>query len=419
MQVSQQRFFYGWIIVAVAIIIIALGVGLMLSLGIFMQPLEMAFGWGRGQIAGASLFGWVAFGVASFFFGALSDRLGTRLVVMLGGLMFGAGMLALSRMQVLWHLYALYGLLIGGGIGAFLVPLTSTVTRWFTRRRALMVAVTNCGIGLGGTLFAPLTRYLVMAHGWRTAFALYGLLVWVVILPLTLLLRNRPQDIGLQPLGGVPVDAPQTPPIAEATLRDILQTPAFWIIALVHLLCCAAHSGPIFHMVSAAIDAGVGKLAAATILSSASLASIAGRIGTGILADRFGSKTILVTWLFMQALAVVLYLFVGNYGSFTLVGVYFGISYGGVMPLYAVVTRDLFGDRAMGASYGGIFFLSCIGMGLGAWGGGQLFDHTGTYGMMYVLSFLYGSAGAILALWLRAPRPQSPMAMQPQPIAMS
>lgn len=419
MQVTQQQFFYGWIIVAVAIIIIALGVGLMLSLGIFMQPLEMAFGWGRGQIAGASLFGWVAFGVASFLFGALSDRLGTRFVVMLGGLMFGAGMLALSRIQVLWHLYVLYGFLIGGGIGAFLVPLTSTVTRWFTRRRALMVAVTNCGIGIGGTFFAPLTRYLVMAHGWRTAFAIYGLLVWVVILPLTLLLRNRPQDIGLQPLGGAPIDVPQTPPVAEATLRNILQTPAFWIIALVHLLCCAAHSGPIFHMVSAAIDAGVGTLAAATILSSASLASIAGRIGTGILADRFGSKTILVTWLFMQALAVVLYLFVGNYSSFTLLGVYFGLSYGGVMPLYAVVSRDLFGDRAMGASYGGIFFLSCIGMGLGAWGGGRLFDHTGTYETMYILSFLYGSAGAILALWLRAPRPQSPMAIQPQPMATS
>ena len=122
-------------------------------------------------------------------------------------------------------------------------------------------------------------------------------------------------------------------------------------------------------MVSAAIDVGVSKLAAATIFSTASLASIVGRIGTGVLADRFGSKTILVTWLFMQALAVLLYLLPRDYGSFTLLAVYFGFSFGGVMPLYAVVTRDLFGERAMGASYGGIFFLSCIGMGIGAWAG--------------------------------------------------
>ena len=154
MLASQRGIFYGWVIVATSMVITAIGVGLMFSLGIFMQPLEVAFGWGRGQIARASLFGWIAFGLASFLFGALSDRLGTRIVVMIGGLIFGAGMLALSRMQTLWQLYLWYGLLVGGGIGAFLVPLTSTVTRWFTRRRALVVSLANCGIGLGGTLFA-------------------------------------------------------------------------------------------------------------------------------------------------------------------------------------------------------------------------------------------------------------------------
>ncbi len=416
MLASQRGIFYGWVIVATSMVITAIGVGLMFSLGIFMQPLEVAFGWGRGQIARASLFGWIAFGLASFLFGALSDRLGTRVVVMIGGLIFGAGMLALSRMQTLWQLYLWYGLLVGGGIGAFLVPLTSTVTRWFTRRRALVVSLANCGIGLGGTLFAPLTGYLVMSYGWRAAFAAYGLLVWAVILPLALLIRDRPQDMGLQPFGSHPVAASPPPPVANATFREILATPTFWIIAVVHMLCCAAHSGPIFHMVSAAIDVGVSKLAAATIFSTASLASIVGRIGTGVLADRFGSKTILVTWLFMQALAVLLYLLPRDYGSFTLLAVYFGFSFGGVMPLYAVVTRDLFGERAMGASYGGIFFLSCIGMGIGAWAGGQIFDSTHTYQMMYVLSFLYGGTGAILALWLRAPRAQHPVGIHPQPV---
>ncbi len=419
MQTSPRGIFYGWIIVAIAVVITAMGVGLMFSLGIFMDPLEVAFGWGRSQIASASLVGWIAFGCASLCFGVLSDRLGTRVVVMIGGIMFTVGMLALSQMWALWHLYVFYGLLIGGGVGAFLVPLTSTVTRWFNRRRALMIAVTNCGVGLGGTLFAPLTRYLVMSYGWRAAFALYALLVGVVILPLALLIRDRPQDIGLQPFGGEPVASSDAPPVSNVTFRTVLSTPAFWIIACVHMLCCAAHSGPIFHMVSAAIDSGVTKLAAATVFSSASLASVVGRIGTGLLADRFGSKNILVAWLCMQALAVVLYILPRDYPSFTLLAIYFGISYGGVMPLYAVVSRDVFGERAMGASYGGIFLLSSFGMGLGPWIGGQLFDSTGTYRMMYLLSFLYGSAGAILALWLRAPRPQPPVVMHAQPMATS
>jgi predicted MFS family arabinose efflux permease len=229
---------------------------------------------------------------------------------------------------------------------------------------------------------------------------------------------NRPQDIGLLPYGGGARTSPHTAPEVNSAFGQVLRSPAFWIIAFVHFFCCAAHSGPLFHMVSLVIDAGVTKLAAATVFSWAGLASIVGRVGTGVLAERWGSKTILVAWLFMQASAVLLYVFPRDYGSFTALAVYFGLSYGGVMPLYAVVAREFFGERAMGASYGGIFFISCIGMGLGAWIGGQVFDRTGTYQMMYVLSFLYGSAGAVLALWLRAPGPQRPVPVPVQPAAI-
>ncbi len=418
MQMAQRGgIFYGWVVVAASIVCAAITMGLMFSLGVFMEPLEMTFAWGRGEIGRASLFGWIAFGLGSFGFGALSDRLGTRYVVMIGGMMFGFGLLALSRMQSLWHLYLIYGLLIGGGNGAFLVPLTSNVTRWFNHRRAIVVALTNGGIGLGSTLIAPLTRYLVTLYGWRITCVIFAVLAWVVILPVSQFILNRPQDIGLQPYGGDP-DTPSNPASdVDFAFGQILRSPAFWIISFVHFLCCAAHSGPIFHMVSRVIDAGVPKLAAATIFSWASLASIAGRVGTGVLAERWGSKNVMIAWLFMQALAVLLYLFPARYGSFTALAVYFGITYGGVMPLYAVVAREMFGERAMGASYGGIFFISCIGMGLGAWIGGQVFDRTGTYQMMYILSFLYGSAGGILALWLRSPKPLQPITARIQPAA--
>jgi sugar phosphate permease len=400
-----QGLFYGWIIVATALVIIAMGMGLMFSLGVFMEPLESALGWSRGQIAQANLYGWLAFGVSAFVFGMLSDRLGTRLVVRMGAGMLGSGMVGLSQMSDLWQFYLLYGLLIGGAVGAFNVPLTSLVTRWFVTHRGLVVAITNCGIGIGGTFFAPVSRWLIMSFGWRTTFFVFGILVWAVMLPLTLLLRERPQDMGLQPYDTTPVRTVETPTVTAVpyTFKQILTIPAFWVIALVHFFCCAAHSGPIFHMVSAAIDVGVDKLAAATVFALSSFASLSGRIGTGLLADRFGSKNILVTWLLMQATTVVLYLFVGSFAGFVTLGVFFGISYGGVMPLYAVVARDYFGARALGASYGAIFGLSCLGMGLGGWLGGRLFDTLGTYNGLYILSFLFGSAGALLAFWLRTP----------------
>jgi sugar phosphate permease len=405
----RHGLFYGWILVATALTIIALGMGLMFSLGVFMDPLESALGWRRGQISQANLYGWIAFGVSAFVFGLLSDRLGTRLVVRIGAGMLGAGMLGLSQMQHLWQFYLLYGLLIGGAVGAFNVPLTSMVTRWFVKHRGLVVALANCGIGVGGVLFAPLSRALIMSFGWRPTFFFYGVLVWAVVLPLTLLLRDRPQELGLLPYGGAPAKPSAAPATAAAsyTFGQVLTIPAFWIIAVVHFFCCAAHSGPIFHMVSAVIDAGVDKLAAATVFAMSSLASLPGRLGTGLLVDRFGSKNILVTWLLMQATAVLLYLFVGDFVGFATLGLYFGISYGGVMPLYAVVARDYFGAQALGASYGAIFGLSCLGMGLGGWLGGRLFDSLGTYTALYVLSCLFGSAGAVLAFWLRAPEQQA------------
>jgi MFS family permease len=250
-----------------------------------------------------------------------------------------------------------------------------------------------------------LTRYLVTSSGWKATFFFYGLLAWAVILPLALLIRDHPQDMGLLPYGGGPIE----PPSGAATeltaypFSTVLTLPAFWTIAVVHFLCCAAHSGPIFHMVSSVIDTGADKLAAATVFAVASLASIPGRVGTGLLADRFGSKTVLVAWLIMQATAILLYLGIGSFSGFIILALYFGIAYGGVMPLYAVVTREFFGDRAMGSSYGAIFLLSCFGMGLGAWLGGRIFDSMGTYQVMYALSFFLGLAGAVLAIWLRAP----------------
>jgi MFS family permease len=142
----------------------------------------------------------------------------------------------------------------------------------------------------------------------------------------------------------------------------------------------------------------------APVFALAGLASIPGRIATGLLAERFGSKPILVLWLAAQATAIVLYLVVESLVGFVLLALFFGISYGSVMPLYALVTRDFFGARALGASYGAIFFLSCLGMGVEAWVGGRVFDSFGTYQMIYLVSGAASALGAVLVVMLRPPR---------------
>src|SRR5439155_1445074 len=137
----------------------------------------------------------------------------------------------------------------------------------------------------------------------------------------------------------------------------VLRAAQFWAMALTHFACCAAHSGPIFHMVTHAIDQGVAAMVAATVFGVSGLASIAGRIGCGLLADRFGAKPTLVAGLTLQAAMVFAYLFTREAGSFYAAAVVFGVAYGGVMPLYALVTREYFGEKMMGTAYGAVFLI--------------------------------------------------------------
>jgi MFS family permease len=190
----------------------------------------------------------------------------------------------------------------------------------------------------------------------------------------------------------------------EYSTRQVLATPQFWAIALTHFACCAAHSGPIFHMVTHATDQGIGPMAAATALGVSGFASIAGRVGGGLLADRYGAKSTLLAGLALQAAMIVLYLAVHDVGAFYALAVVFGVAYGGVMPLYALVTREYFGEKVMGAAYGAVFLISTLGMGLGSFAGGVLYDRLGSYTWLYMGSFAIGAAAVALALSFRAPR---------------
>src|SRR5262249_21465560 len=343
---------------------ICIAMGAMFSLAVYFKPIEDTMRWSRTGISGIAGLNWLAMGVGSLVCGALSDRFGTRRVAVLGGLLLGLGLVLSSQVTALWQLYVTFGVMVGFAAGAFYAPLSATATRWFTTNRGLAVGIVSGGIGLGILVIAPLTRALVTAYGWRTAMLLIGDLAWLVIIPVALLIRNAPGDVGAVAMGGVTTAAPGE---LDFSTHEVLRAPQFWVIALTHFACCAAHSGPIFHMVTNAIDQGVARMAAATVFGVSGLASIAGRIGTGALADRFGATHTLVVGLAIQATAVFLYLFTRDVAAFYLLAVVFGVVYGGVMPLYALVTREYFGDRVMGTAYGAVFLVSTTGMGLGSY----------------------------------------------------
>jgi MFS family permease len=395
---SQRGLFYGWIVVAASALIVCIGMGALFSLGVFLKPMADSMGWSRGAISSVALLNWIAMGLGSFVWGALSDRIGTRGVAVAGGLLLGLGLVLSSQVQALWQLYVTFGFLVGFAVGAFYAPLTSTATKWFTARRGLAVALVSSGIGVGILAIAPLARALTSVWDWRVALLVIGDLAWLVVVPVALLIREQPGDVGAGAMGGV--DRPGR----EYSTREVLATPQFWAIAVTHFACCAAHSGPIFHMVTHATDQGIGAMAAATALGVSGMASIVGRVGGGLLADRVGIKPTLVAGLALQAAMVVLYLVVRDVGLFYALSIAFGVAYGGVMPLYALVTREYFGERVMGAAYGGVFLVSTLGMGIGSYAGGWLYDRLGSYAWLYGGSFVVGAAAIMLALTFRPPR---------------
>jgi MFS family permease len=182
------------------------------------------------------------------------------------------------------------------------------------------------------------------------------------------------------------------------TAAEAFRSPQFIVLALTFFLCCAAHSGPIFHMVSYAIGCGIAPMAAVSIYSVEGLAGLGGRLLFGLLADRHGAKPVLVVGLLVQAFAIATYLAVDRLGEFYALALVFGTAYGGVMPLYAVLARESFGQRVMGTLFGALTMASAIGMAFGPWAGGRIFDAFNSYMWLYIGASSVAVAAVAVAL---------------------
>jgi predicted MFS family arabinose efflux permease len=381
------------LVLACAVILVGVAMGALFSLAVLLEPLERSMGWSRASLGAINLLNWIVMGVGSLAAGRAFDRLGARPVVAAGGALLGLGLVLSSRAEALWQFYLSFGVLVAAGASAFLVPLTVTVMRWWEARRALASALVSGGIGLGIMAFSPLTRWLVDVADWRLAALVLGDLAWLLVLPLAVLVR---EPDAAPAAASVPTDG-------RAARAALWRAWPLWGLAATHFACCAAHSGPIFHMVSHAIDLGVAKLAAASLLGVSGVASILSRIGAGMLADRLGPRETLVGALGFQSVVIFLYLFASDLGTLSVLGVFFGMAYGGAMPLYPVVARAYFGEQVMGTAYGAVFFISCIGMGLGAYAGGAIHGALGSYTVLFLGSAAIGGVAAAAALSLRPP----------------
>lgn len=382
---------YRWVIVAAGALMTCVAAGAMFSLAVFLEPMSAATGWSRAGISSAMTLNFLAMAAGNFGWGVASDRYGARIVVLIGALILGLALVLASQVQSLPVFQITYGVLVGISASAFIAPMIATTMGWFETQRSLAVSLVSVGIGVAPMTMSPLVAWLISISDWRTAMLAVGLLSWAVLIPTAFLVRRPPHPVGGDAAAADPDGAIRTVPAA-------FRSPQFIVLSLTFFACCAAHSGPIFHMVSYAIFCGVGPLAAVSIYSVEGLGGLGGRVLFGVLADRLGVKPVLIAGLAVQALAIGAYIYVRELGEFYALAVVFGMAYGGVMPLYSVLAREYFGQQIMGTVLGAVTMVSSIGMAAGPLVGGWLFDTYGAYAWLFIGSSAVGLGAVAIAL---------------------
>ncbi len=397
---------YRWVIVAAGGLISCVAIGAMFSLPVFLRPIAADTGWSVTAISAAMTIGFLAMAFASVAWGTLSDRIGPRLVVLIGSVVLSLSLALASRATSLIEFQLVFGLLVGGSIAAIFAPMMACVTGWFDTHRSLAVSLVSAGMGMAPMTMSPLAAWLVSNHGWRASMLIIAGVAAALMIPTAFLVR-RPPALAAQGSAGE-IDQPQM------SMKQALRSPQFLVLLLTNFFCCATHSGPIFHTVSYAVTCGIPIMAAVSIYSVEGLAGMGGRIAFGLLGDRLGAKNVLVGGLLLQAFGALAYVFARGLGEFYAAAAVFGFIYAGIMPLYAVLARENFPLRMMGTVIGGTAMAGSLGMAAGPVAGGLIYDAFATYTWLYVGSWAIGIGAFLIAMMFRPfPKEKAEPALAP------
>jgi MFS family permease len=391
---------YRWVIVAAGGLLGCVAIGGMFSLPVLLQPIARDTGWSVAGISSAMTIGFLAMAFASMAWGTLSDRIGPLPVVLTGSIVIAASLALASRATSLIEFQLLFGLLVGAATAAIFAPMMATVTGWFDTHRSLAVSLVSAGMGMAPMTMSPMVAWLVSSHDWRTTMLILSAVVASIMIPVSLFVRRPPA------LAAGAAASGEVGPQAEMSRAEAIRSPQFLILLATNFFCCATHSGPIIHTVSYAISCGIPLIAAVSIYSVEGFAGLFGRIGFGLLGDRFGAKRVLVIGLLVQAFGALAYVFVRELAAFYAVAAVFGFIYAGVMPLYSVLVRENFPLRMLGTVIGGTAMAGSLGMATGPIAGGLIYDTFASYAWLYIGAWGMG-IGAFLMIMTFRPFPKT------------
>jgi sugar phosphate permease len=413
---SRLPIYYGWVVVGVVFVTMAICVNARTAFSLLFPPILDEFGWERGVTAGAFSFGFVVSAALSPLLGRLMDRRGPRVVMELGVAATAAGLLLATFTSRPWHVYVTLGLLVGAGTTftgytgqALFLP------NWFVRRRGLAMSIAFAGVGFGSIVLLPALQTFVERNGWRAGCSLLGAVALVVLVPLNLLLRRRPEELGLSPDG----DA-ATPAAASArrvnvvdpawaavdwTLARALRTARFWWIAVAYFTGLFSWYAVQVHQTKYLTETGFSAQQSAWALGAVSLAGVPGQIALGWLSDRIGRE---IVWAIGSAGFCITYVallalpsFPGIALLYTMVIAQGALGYG-MSSVVGAIPAEIFEGRHYGAIFGTLMVSALAGGAAGPWLMGVVHDRTGTYTLAFWVA-IGCSVLSAFAIWRAAP----------------
>jgi len=371
------------------------------SFGVFLRPITMDLGWDRGAISAAFALCIVISGLLGIFTGRLADKHGPRILVTANGILTGAAFLLLSRMTSLWQAYLIWGLLMSAAGSCCLIPIVSTIPRWFAKREGLAMGLTWTGIGFGGMIGPLLAQWLISNYDWRYAYMVFGIVNLVIVTLLAQFLKRNPQQIGIRPYGdtGIKKEEGTPAPATEGySFKEATRTGPFWMFGSILFCFIFVHNIMMTHIPAHVADIGISEAIAASIISIFAATSLIGRNLGGFSSDKVGTRLTLSTCLFMLTIMLVWLIFSEHAWMFYLFALLYGVAYGGMIPLQTVMARELFGLNALGMIFAGLMLFGTLGGALGAPLAGYIFDVTRSYHIAFIICLIISGLALILSL---------------------
>lgn len=405
---NKEKIFWGWYIVAGAFFVMAVNYGARYCFGIFVKPLSLEHGWSRSVISMAATINMLVYSIGAIFVGRMLDRIAPRWIMTAGAVIAAIGYILTGFANTPASLYLTYGLLVGlGAAGMGVVVCSSSVGKWFIKKRGIAIGIASMGISFGTMTLTPLSGYIGKYFSWRIGLVILGIITFIVgiVISQILMRKTQPEAYGIMPDGDktpLPGQIPFVPATIKVSIRTMFQDLRFWTIAISHGLVVMVIMSIFVHQVAYAIDNNIDSIAAATSLAVVSVTGFFGQFFFGWLSDRLRDpKYAYFLGIICLLMGVLLLYNAHGVGSLYLYAVIYGFGYGCLAPILPILAADRFGRHVLGSIYGLLTFFIGVGGSIGPILGGVIYDNFGSYHYLWIINIAVLTTISIVILTLK------------------